>query len=465
LAKESATQLRFIDLFAGLGGFHIALTSLGHRCVFASEIDENLAKLYERNFGLKPVGDIRKVPVKKIPRHDVLCAGSPCQPFSKAGEQQGLECPKWGDLFTYIIRILRHRKPRFIIFENVPNLERHDAGKTWDKLKKHLEKVGYEVDAKHYSPHQFGIPQIRERVFLVGRRRSLKGFEWPKPNNKEPNLRSMLDKKPVKAVKLGQRQIECIEVWQEFVDKFPKKQHLPSFPIWSMEFAATYPYEKSTPHTMTSKELRRYRGSHGRSLRLGGKKRIMSALPAYAQYKERKFPHWKQLFLRQNRELYQKNKKWLDKWMSKILEFPPSWQKFEWNCKGGERNIWKYVIQFRASGIRIKRPTTAPSLIAMTTTQVPIIGWEKRYMTPRECARIQSMASLKYLPEASTSALKALGNAVNSRVVRLIAKNLLRTARRPNDDVKRFFKSRHILGRKTVRISTVEIAAALRRKR
>src|SRR6478736_2261643 len=98
--------MKFIDLFAGLGGFHLALKRLGHKCVFASEIDENLATLYEKNFGLKPVGDIRKVKATKIPKHDILCAGSPCQPFSKAGEQQGLDCPRWGDLFNSIIRIL-----------------------------------------------------------------------------------------------------------------------------------------------------------------------------------------------------------------------------------------------------------------------------------------------------------------------------------------------------------------------
>ena len=93
------TGLRFVDLFAGLGGFHQALTGIGHRCVFASEVDPTLASLYERNFGIKPAGDIRDAHLE-VPAHDILCAGFPCQPFSKAGEQRGFDCPQWGDLLT-----------------------------------------------------------------------------------------------------------------------------------------------------------------------------------------------------------------------------------------------------------------------------------------------------------------------------------------------------------------------------
>src|SRR3989338_6420059 len=126
--------MRFVDLFAGLGGLHVALRNLGHTCVFACEIDEGLRSLYAKNFGLMPEGDVRKIPVEDIPSHDILCAGFPCQPFSKAGDQQGLKCPKWGDLFKYVLKILRHHQPEYLILENVPNLSRHDNGSTWIKM-------------------------------------------------------------------------------------------------------------------------------------------------------------------------------------------------------------------------------------------------------------------------------------------------------------------------------------------
>jgi DNA (cytosine-5)-methyltransferase 1 len=191
-----------------------------------------------------------------------------------------------------------------------------------------------------------------------------------------------------------------------------------------MEFGATYPYEGLSPWATPRSNLQTYRGSHGVPLRGRGEE-LFAQLPSYARTQERRFPHWKKLFIRQNREFYKAHKHWIDLWLPAILDFPPSLQKFEWNCKGEERDIWKYVIQFRASGVRVKRPSTAPSLVAMTTTQVPIIGWQKRYMTPRECARLQSMHDLKVLPSVATRAFKALGNAVNAELIRLIAANLV----------------------------------------
>lgn len=417
--------VRFIDLFSGLGGFHLGLARLGHECVFACEIDETLRAIYEKNFGLAPSSDIRAVKLKNIPEHDILCAGSPCQPFSKAGEQQGLNCPKWGDLFHQVLRIVKYHKPTYLILENVPNLARHDNGQTWRDLEAEIKRAGYKTDSAYLSPHQFGIPQIRERIFIVASRVGLGHFKWPSARKQAPlSINDVLEADPPDARSLSPQVIKCLRVWQRFVRRFPKNAELPSFPIWSMEFGATYPYEGTTPWAQRH-DLARYRGSHGKKLTNLKGADLFAALPSHARPRTKSFPHWKELFITQNRKFYRLHRRWIDKWLPAILEFPPSLQKLEWNCKGGERDIWKYVIQFRASGVRIKRPTTAPSLVAMTTTQVPIIGWEHRYMTPRECARLQSMHELRYLPQVNSRVFKALGNAVNADLVAMIARALV----------------------------------------
>jgi DNA (cytosine-5)-methyltransferase 1 len=264
-------------------------------------------------------------------------------------------------------------------------------------------------------------------MYLVGRLGGLNGFQWPisQTNGEELSIRTVLDKNPKEALPLSKQVIECLEAWQEFLEAFPQNEQLPSFPIWSMEFGATYPYKQDSLYKVPIKILRKKLGACGEKLNYRFRQEIMRHLPSYARAEEDAFPDWKQEFIRKNRELYKNHKEWIDKWLDKIRRFPPSLQKLEWNCKGGERDIWKYVIQFRASGVRVKRPTTSPSLVAMTTTQVPIIGWERRYMTVKECARLQSMDELKNFP-SGTAAMAALGNAVNVKVAYLVLESLLK---------------------------------------
>ncbi len=424
--KGMRRSFQFADLFAGLGGFHLAAAKLGGCCVFASEIDETLRGFYRKNFGLQPKGDIREINPSTIPDHDLLCAGFPCQPFSKAGGQIGWSDTIRGTVFWDIVEVLRVRRPALLLLENVAHFVRHDSGNTYQRVREALEKLGYTVDYRQLSPHQFAVPQIRERTYMVGCLGSLNGFEWPMPESGafDVSIDQVLDKNPADANPLGDQVVRCLDVWQEFLELFPLQAKLPSFPIWSMEFGATYPYDYDSLSRVPLSSLRATRGSFGYSLERMPREEIYQHVPSYARGSRGVFPPWKKLFIRQNREFFMEHRGRLKRWLPKIQVFPSSLQKLEWNCQGEVRDIWRYVIQFRASGVRVKRTNTSPSLVAMTTTQVPIIAWERRYMTTRECARLQSMEELSHLPKG-IAAMKALGNAVNVRVVTRILERLL----------------------------------------
>jgi DNA (cytosine-5)-methyltransferase 1 len=273
----------------------------------------------------------------------------------------------------------------------------------------------------------FGVPQVRERAIIVGARNGLDHFSWPKATHKpdQITISSVLDKNPKDARKLGPKFIEYLETWQALLDALPSGEELPSFPLWAMEFGATYPYLAKTPFAIGFEKITSFKGSLGQSLKSLSAKEIMGALPTYALCEAERFPEWKQDFIRQNRDFYKRHKAVIDPWLPRIKEFAPSFQKLEWNWKGGPRNLWRTIIQFRASGIRAKRPTAAPSLVALTTSQVPVIPWERRYMTMRECARLQSMGELRYIPQSQGAAHKALGNAVNVDVIAAVARALI----------------------------------------
>ncbi len=179
--KQYFKNWKFIDLFAGLGGFRIALESLGAKCVYSNEWDVSAQAVYYNNFGDIPDGDITKVNEKDIPEHDILCAGFPCQAFSISGKQRGFEDSR-GTLFFDVARIVKEKKPKIVFMENVKNFATHDGGKTLEIVKKTMEELGYTFNQRVLNSVDYGVPQKRERIYMVCFRNDIiiKDFTFPK---------------------------------------------------------------------------------------------------------------------------------------------------------------------------------------------------------------------------------------------------------------------------------------------
>src|SRR6185369_14697630 len=201
-STEYMKKFTFIELFAGIGGFRIAFEKSGAKCVFASEWDEFAANTYEANFGKRPSGDITKLDLEEIPEHDILTAGFPCQPFSIAGvtkhnalgNRHGFAHATQGTLFFEVAKIIKAKRPRAFLLENVKNLRTHDHGDTFKVIMKTLEyDLGYHLKA-YLLDARTVVPQHRERVFLVGFRKALQ-FELPPLPDLRPKFRSILEKR------------------------------------------------------------------------------------------------------------------------------------------------------------------------------------------------------------------------------------------------------------------------------
>ncbi|MCF0223329.1 MAG: DNA cytosine methyltransferase [Fibrobacter sp.] len=180
--EKTLDGMTFIDLFAGLGGFRLALESFGARCVYSNEWDSFAQEVYQENFGDIPEGDITKVDEKSIPDHDILCAGFPCQAFSISGKQRGFEDIR-GTLFFDVARIVKEKNPKVVFLENVKNFAAHDGGRTLAVVKKIMEDLGYTFNFKVLNAVDYGVPQKRERVYMVCFRTDLcnTNFSYPKP--------------------------------------------------------------------------------------------------------------------------------------------------------------------------------------------------------------------------------------------------------------------------------------------
>ncbi len=378
-------KFKFIDLFAGIGGFHVAMEKLGGECVFASEINKFSIATYQENYGMDAGFDICQVAEEEIPAHDVLCGGFPCQAFSKAGKQAGFVDTR-GTLFFEIERILKFHRPKYIVLENVRNLVSHDGGNTWRVISAKLKELGYLITESPIimSPHQLGIPQLRERVYILGilKEHTLLDtliIDIPTPVKHKTNAKKMLDGKGGDEYRISDYEEMVLDAWDDFMQGIDKK--VIGFPVWSEEFRATYDYSK--------------------------------------------LPLWKQNFIAKNRELYQHNKPFLDGWFKKhdnLEKFVPTHTKFEWQAGDSIKSVWEGIIQFRPSGIRVKRPTEFPALVAMV--HIPIIGWEKRRLTPREAANLQSFPKKFKINSNPQQAYKQFGNSVNVEVVKFLADQL-----------------------------------------
>lgn len=191
---------KFIDLFAGIGGFHQAMKHFNGECVFASEWDKNASQTYAENYGIEPHGDITQIEAKDIPAHDMLCGGFPCQAFSISGKQKGFEDTR-GTLFFDIARIVEHHRPKVLLLENVRNFEKHDGGKTLQTVVGTLKELGYSVSYEVLNASHYGLPQNRERIFIVGFREDLniQHFEFPKPTHQQVSLLDILEDDPKEA--------------------------------------------------------------------------------------------------------------------------------------------------------------------------------------------------------------------------------------------------------------------------
>ncbi|WP_455076943.1 DNA cytosine methyltransferase [Prevotella koreensis] len=384
-------KFKFIDLFCGIGGFHQAMSSLGGTCVFASDIDNDCRKTYNDNYGILPFGDITKIDAKDIPSHDVLCAGFPCQSFSKAGNRLGFSDSTKGVLFFDVLRILKFHKPKYVLLENVRNLSSHDNGNTWKVIHRELENAGYNTLYKPliFSPHYIGIPQHRERVYIICIRKDLghvPEFVFDKKKLPVCDINSILQAdteiNDIEHYRISENHLQLLKLWDEFISNI-KCERLPGFPIWTERLCE------------------------------------LNADEDIAQY-----PKWKQNFILKNNKLYLDNKSFIDAWLVKARKCPLFFgakAKFEWQAGQVENpTLFNNILQIRPSGIRVKPSTYFPALVAITQTS--IVGSRLRYLTLRECARLQSFSET-FLPDTiEAQAYKQFGNAVNVECVKLLAK-------------------------------------------
>ncbi|MGW6265883.1 DNA (cytosine-5-)-methyltransferase [Cellulosimicrobium funkei] len=434
---HDAPAFKYIDLFAGIGGFHAVLDAMGGECVYAVEIDPAARRVYEANWGKSALGSNDKGDITldtadgkvDVPEHDVLVAGFPCQPFSKSGAQKGMDETR-GTLFFNIMEIVRHRRPAVVLLENVRNLAGPRHEHEWEVIIEKLREAGYVVSHKaavlspaSIAPEFGGHPQTRDRVFIAATRvvplypskthddRLAAGtLNLPDPlQDVEPisldrlrmteewDLRAhlpLIDTQDVPGTRVSADEWRWIDHWDGWVRKTRDMlvheadrdgrdvKGLPGFPIWA--------------NVWTHDEKDR--------------QRELKAAAGMA---------WKIGHLTKNYDLYDRLREfapdWTARWLGTARQFPESRQKFEWQAQDAP-SVRDCVISLRPSGLRVKRLTHLPALVAIS--QTPIIGPLKRRLSLVEGARLQGLPDeFTWAGQKDAATWKQLGNGVNTGVV------------------------------------------------
>lgn len=403
--------IKFVDLFAGIGGFHQAIKRVDKsaECIVAVEFDKSASEVYKETYNELPLGDITsKNVIKELNSRinengiDILFAGFPCQTFSKAGNREGFNDQTRGTLFFSIKEVLKTHKPKYFVLENVRNLINHKSGdrKSFDIIQEELKNAGYSMNYSILSPHRLNnnpSPQMRERVFIYGiygeNQNKLdsikKKIEDHFGTNKDANsisitnnkqLKNILNNKNNKEYLIEEERMNILNIWEELVSTIGNKKLIS--PIWLDVI-----FDKNQQNSTLE---------------------------------------WKQNIINKNLKFYEENIVKIDKWYekhNKLKGVIPSNRKFEWNANSTINSLFDGIIQFRPSGIRVKKPNFFPTFVAIN--HKPIIGENPRYLTPDEILGLYGFEGVK-LGDNLPQSYKQLGNTISVDVAEIVIKELIK---------------------------------------
>lgn len=380
--------MKFVDLFSGIGGFHQVLRELGHECVLACDIDKHCRKIYLENYGIEPHPDVKSLDETNLPEFDILTGGFPCQPFSIGGKKLSFDDNR-GLLFDEIIRIANIRRPKFMFLENVKHIMKVSSGAVIKYIRKQLDNNGYYLQLFQMSPHKYGIPQQRERIYFVCINKDC--FE-DKPINlivDKLNLRpvDVLDRKVDEKYNIKPELHKVLDSWNKFIKIFDEGERV-------------------------------------------GTVYINDCFAEYTLEEFEKIPSYKQVIIKRNKVLIDKYRGKITNWYNEnkeIINSKKCYSILEWSAGVIKKNdnIYNYIINIRQSGIRVKKNEYFPTLVAVSN--ISVYGKYKRYLTPRECMRLQSFPDTFKIDVNDRNAYKQAGNAVNVYNVGTVIKSTFKT--------------------------------------